>query len=48
MVFEGEFLVSNIPAVDDVPLSVLTLDDTLGMSLGEDSDVPVAEFQSSV
>ena len=48
MGFEAELLVSNIPAVDDVPLSMLTLDDAPGMGLGEDTDVPVAEFQSSV
>jgi hypothetical protein len=47
MGFEGELLVSKIPAVDDVPLSVLTGDEDMAVG-GEDTDVPVAEFQSSV
>lgn len=47
MGFEGELLVSNIPAVDDVPLSVLTVDENLAGANG-DTDVPVAEFNSSV
>jgi hypothetical protein len=46
MGFEGELLVSIIPAVDDVPLSMLAEENpTVG---GEETDVPVAEFQSSV
>lgn len=47
MGFEGELLVSTIPAVDEVPLAMLAADEhaTVG---GEDTDVPVAEFQSSV
>lgn len=47
MGFEGEPLVSNIPAVNDVPLSVLTRDKELA-GASDDIDVPVAEFQSSV
>lgn len=49
MGFEGEFLVSNIPAVDDMPLSMVmaTGDEDLAAN-GEDTDVPVAEFQSAV
>ena len=46
MGFEGELLVSTIPAVEEVPLSMLAGEHpTVG---GEDTDVPVAEFQSSV
>lgn len=48
MGFEGELLVSNIPTVGDVPLSMLTLDDAPETGFGDDTDVPVAEFQSSV
>lgn len=46
MGFEGEPLVSNIPAVVDVPLAVLTINEDLPGN--EDTDVPVAEFHSSV
>ncbi|MBS2535064.1 hypothetical protein KGQ20_20040 [Catenulispora sp. NF23] len=46
MGFEGELLVSNIPAVDDVPLAMLAGDDDLAVA--DETDVPVAEFQSSV
>lgn len=45
---EGEVLMSNIPAVDDVPLSVLALDEDQESGSGDDTDVPVAAFQSSV
>jgi hypothetical protein len=48
MGFEEELLVSNIPAVNDVPLTALTLDESLESRFGDDTDVPVAEFQSSV
>jgi hypothetical protein len=47
MGFEGELLISTIPAVDDVPLSMLAGDEGLTVG-GEETDVPVAEFQSSV
>lgn len=47
MGFEGEPLVSNIPAVDDVPLFLLIRDEDLA-GASDDFDVPVAEFQSSV
>jgi hypothetical protein len=47
MGFEGEPLVSNIPAVDDVPLFLLIRDEDLA-GASDDIDVPVAEFQSSV
>lgn len=48
MGFEEELLVSNIPAVNDVPLYALALDESLETGFGNDTDVPVAEFQSSV
>ncbi|MEY9891805.1 hypothetical protein ABIA35_003347 [Catenulispora sp. MAP12-49] len=47
MGFEGELLVSDIPVVDDVPLSMLAADGDL-LTRSDDTDVPVAEFQSSV
>ena len=47
MGFEGELLDSTIPAVIDMPLSML-IDDGDLLTANDDPDVPVAEFQSSV
>ena len=46
MGFEGD-LVSKIPMAEDEPLSALTGDENLA-GASDDTDVPVAEFQSSV
>lgn len=46
--FEEELLVSKVPAVTDLPLSALAHDENLDPAFGDDTEVPVAQFQSSV
>lgn len=47
MGYEGDTLVSNLPALDEVPLSALAGSEDPAKAQDEPC-VPVAEFQSSV
>jgi len=48
MGYEGDDLVSDLPMVDDVPLSALNGDEDGASARRGDTGVPVAEFQSAV
>lgn len=48
MGYEGDELVSDLPMVEDVPLSVLSDDEDVAAAYQRDIGVPVAAFQSAM